>query len=147
MKSTDAQRALHETLASWRKGFGGGMLPFDEFYWKALKVGKSPAEAQALGVDAILERFIEAATVALDALPESLDDLSEKWRNAEIRFQAGDEEKRARVVGVTTSLPLEMGGRDEPALVVWCEQRIGHVYPHEVNSAYREERGGRRIIQ
>lgn len=61
----DAVRLCHETWAEWRAGIGGGMIPFDDIYFKALSIGKTPAEAQALGVDALLEAFLKRLTERL----------------------------------------------------------------------------------
>jgi hypothetical protein len=42
----------------WRNQFGGGMIPFDKAYWDAKSAGHTGAEAQALGVEAVLRNIL-----------------------------------------------------------------------------------------
>ncbi len=39
--------------------FGGGMIPFDDAYWKAIDNGESPAVAQQYGVHAVVREFVK----------------------------------------------------------------------------------------
>jgi hypothetical protein len=68
----------------------------------------------------------------------TLDELAQEFRPGErIRFRPhqaiSDTIHVATIVGYVYSLPLEAGGRDEPALLVETQHyTLGHVYPFEV---------------
>lgn len=49
---------LPEFLQSYKQSFGGGMIPFDTAYHKALNEGHTVAMAQTAGVHAILKAFV-----------------------------------------------------------------------------------------
>lgn len=50
--------------AAWRQQFGGGVVPFDVAYWKARGEGLTIAQAQAAGVNAVLDAFVERLIAA-----------------------------------------------------------------------------------
>lgn len=61
----EATRTPQETgeVEAWKRRFGGGMLPFDEAYWRVRKSGATIAEAQQAGVYAVLDAFAAARPV------------------------------------------------------------------------------------
>ena len=56
--SITALSALEDERAAWGKQFGGGMIPFDDAYWEARDSGATIAEAQRVGVGAVLDEFV-----------------------------------------------------------------------------------------
>lgn len=53
-----------EAIKRWRDQFGGGMVPFDTAYFKALSAGATPADAQTAGVIAVFEAVAPAIHAA-----------------------------------------------------------------------------------
>lgn len=49
---------LAEFIEEYKKGFGGGMIPFDSAYNDAIRDGSSIIEAQRLGVHAVLDAIL-----------------------------------------------------------------------------------------
>jgi hypothetical protein len=64
------------TQRYFEESFGGGMIPFDDVYWKALDSGHSPAEAQRAGVHAVVEKIV---TMYEQAERDDLNDRIDKW--------------------------------------------------------------------
>lgn len=56
---------LKSALVEYLNGFGGGMIPFDDAYWKAVDGGLTAAEAQRHGVEAVLQAFVLSAEAHL----------------------------------------------------------------------------------
>lgn len=54
-KDTERQ----EILKQWKLEFAGGMLPFDNAYWAAKRRGATDAEANRMGVEAILRAALD----------------------------------------------------------------------------------------
>jgi O-methyltransferase involved in polyketide biosynthesis len=49
---------MREFLERYRRQFGGGMLPFDNAFFDALRNGKSTVEATQAGGHALLDAFV-----------------------------------------------------------------------------------------
>jgi hypothetical protein len=50
---------IREKRTKWSQGFGGGMIQFDNAYFKAVNQGKPEAEAVRLGAEALLDAYTE----------------------------------------------------------------------------------------
>lgn len=66
----------------------------------------------------------------MDKVYNNLDDVAEDFKPGTIVIFEGGH--KGVVVGYVYSLPLEAGGRDEPAILVNTPLGLGNVYPHEV---------------
>lgn len=74
MRPTPGRRAhplmiseiLDQERAAWSRRFGGGMIPFDNAYEGSRRSGHTIAECQRVGVNALLDAFVNRVKERLD---------------------------------------------------------------------------------